>query len=72
MKFKNIGERIDFYKQYSKYGIEPWRLRSDNEELYHESQSYDYKNNWTNGSCRVHDTYYFLKWLFEYCFGDLN
>ena len=69
MKFKTLKERFDFYKKYSKYGVEPFRLRNDNVELYNKAQSYDFKNNWTNGSSRVHNTYYFMQFLFEYCFG---
>ena len=28
--FKSFAERVEFYKKWSKFGAEPWRLRSEN------------------------------------------
>ena len=72
MKFKTIEERIKFYKKYLGYGVEPWKLRDKDYKLYYEYSCYDHKYNWTNGSSREHDVYYFMKWLFEYCSGDIK
>ena len=50
MKFKTLTQRIEFYNKYAKYGIEPFRLRDDNPELYSLYSHYNHKYNWTNGS----------------------
>lgn len=69
--FASFAKRIEFYKKWSKFGAEPWRLRNENEELYDKWKSYDHKHNFTNGSSRVYDTHYFYQWLFDYCFSNI-
>ena len=69
--FDDIKSAIEFYQKYSKYGAEPYTLRNDNEELYDKWLRYRHKHDWTNGSNRVYETYYYMKWLFNYCFQDV-
>ena len=69
--FKSFAERVDKFKELSKFGAEPWKLRYDHEELYDRWKAYDHKHNWTNGSNRAYDIHYYYQWLFDYCFGDV-
>lgn len=68
---EDVKSAAKLFQKYSEYAINTYKLKHENEKLYDKCMAYIDEHDWTNGSDKKYEIYFYFKWLFEYCFEDV-